>query len=110
MKKAGRPIGATAKHDINITSEICNIIEKKKRFMHQREIANELIKKAKVNGEDEVKDLRRTTSVIIQHLKRSKRVAQYAASLSTRERYYGLPKWLKHKKPVAGTSPKKVKV
>ena len=103
-RTVGRPSGSLNQYPINLSATIRTIIEDKKRFLHQREIVSILAKKAgKVTDQEEFS---KKTSVLLSALKSRNSIVQYSASDSTRERYYGNPKWLKRNKPVAGFEPK----
>lgn len=105
-KKVGRPLGATRQFNFSLTAEIHDIINRKGRFTHQREIVSALAKKAgKV--EDPIAFARKT-SVLLYNQKQTERIAQYSVSDSTRDKYYGLPEWVnkKSRKPVSGKEPK----
>ena len=108
--KPGRPAGSLNKHGIKLSAEIQNIIERKKRFVHQREIVEALLKNKKLGNVPDEKAFKLKTSVLLQSLMTKSKVAQYSASDSTRDKYYGLPSWMKKNKPVAGTAPKGVTV
>lgn len=103
-KTVGRPSGSPNKYKFNLTSAIEEIIKRKGRFIHQREIAEALLKKAgKV--EDPIAFARKTS--VLLYTQKGKRLAQYATSSSTRDKYYGLPEWMaKNRKPVSGKEPK----
>ena len=106
----GRPTGSLNQHGIKLSAEIQNIIERKKRFVHQREIVDALLKNKKLGEVTDEKVFKMKASVLLQSLLKSNKVSQYSVSDSTRDKYYGLPTWLKRNKPVAGTSPKGVTV
>lgn len=104
-KSVGRPSGSPNKYNFSLTAAISEIIKKKGRFTHQREIVSALAKKA--GKVDDPMAFARKTSVLLYTQKENKRLAQYAASSSTRDKYYGLPEWMaKNRKPVAGKEPK----
>nr|WP_298655909.1 hypothetical protein [uncultured Flavobacterium sp.] len=104
--KPGRPVGSTNKHGIKLSAEIQNIIARKKRFTHQRDIVEALLKNKNLGDVNDEKAFKMKTSVLLQSLLTRNKLSQYSASDSTRGKYYGLPEWLKKNKPVEGTAPK----
>lgn len=102
----GRPEGSVNQFSVNLSAVIRETIEARKRFIHQRELVDALVKKI---GKNKVKDpveFARKTSVLIHSLKNRNLIAQYSASTSTRDRYYGKPEWVKRGKPVPEFAPK----
>lgn len=103
--KAGRPVGSINQFNINLSSVIQDTVTNANRFLHQREIAEALIK---VVGKKKVSDkveFGKRISVLIQALKNRGTLVQHSVSNSTREKYYGKQEWLKRNKPVAGKEP-----
>lgn len=105
-KVIGRPAGSKNQFGINLSKTIQEIITKKGRFMHHREIVTALSKKAGT-----VKDpvqFALKTSVLLYTQKRNNALAQHSEASSTRDKYYGLPEWLNKRngKPVTGKEPK----
>lgn len=105
-KTVGRPTGSKNKYNVNLSATIQEIISKKGRFTHQREIVSALVKK--VGTVEDPLAFARKTSVLLYIQKENQSLAQYAISDSTRDKYYGLPEWLnkKNRKPIAGKEPK----
>ncbi len=103
-RKQGRPKGSKNQYDVNLSKSIQEIVGKRKRFVHQREIAKALAKAAKVKEKDE-EQFGKKTSVLIQSLIKRNLLSAYARSSSTRERFYGLPAWMKKGKPVSTYAP-----
>jgi len=102
----GRPEGSVNQFSVNLSAVIRETIETRKRFIHQRELVDALVKKV---GKTKVKDpveFARKTSVLIHSLKNRNLIAQYSLSTSTRDRYYGKPEWVKRGKPVPEFAPK----
>jgi len=101
--KQGRPVGSFNQYPINMSATIRDIIEKKNRFTHQREIVTELSKR--VGKVEDPISFAKKASVLIYSLKNRKLITQYSASGSTRMKFYGNPKWLKRNKPIEGFAP-----
>lgn len=108
--KRGRPLGSVNKHGIKLSAEIQSIIERKKRFVHQRDIVEALLKNKNLGEVTDEKAFKMKTSVLLHSLLTRQKLSQYSVSGSTRDKYYGLPTWLKKNKPVQGTAPKGVTV
>jgi len=101
----GRPKGSKNQFGISLSSTIREIISKKGRFMHQREIVDVLLTKIGKKVTDPSK-FGMKTSVLLFAQKNNEKLAQYSVSGSTREKYYGMPDWLgKNNKPKPARKP-----
>ena len=99
VKGVGRPKGSKNQYGIGLSSAIREIISKKGRFMHQRELVQALLTKVGKKVSDPTK-FGMKTSVLLFAQKNNEKLAQYSISGSTREKYYGMPDWLdKNDKP-----------
>lgn len=107
LPQIGRPKGSVNSFGkVNLSRTIRDTIEESNRFLHQRELVKALTKKV---GKSKIKDdleFARKTSVLIHSLKTRNKIAQYSASDSTRERYYGKPEWIKSGKVKPQFAPK----
>lgn len=104
--KRGRPAGSVNSFDVNLSAAIREAIEVRKRFVHHRELVDALTRKV---GKSKIKDpveFARKTSVLIHSLKTRNVIAQYSASDSTRDRYYGKAEWIKRGKVAPEFAPK----
>lgn len=102
-RKPGRPAGSVGQFNFNLSATIRQVIEKENRFLHQTEIVKHLLRKAKP---EDLKVFKSKTSVLIQAMKKSGKIADFVESDNTRGHYYGKSEWLKRGKPVAAHAPK----
>jgi hypothetical protein len=102
----GRPTGSVNKFGVNLSAVIRETIESRKRFVHQRELVEALTKKVGKSKIADPVEFARKTSVLLYSLKNRKAIAQFSASSSTREKFYGKPEWIKRGKVAPGFAPK----
>ena len=107
-KQPGRPIGSKRKFKINLTASIREIIAKKNRFTTQKEICALLMKKVgKVR--DNENEFAKKVSTLIYLDRQKKKLVSVVNGTDTRSHSYGLPNWMKNRKPLPAYAPKKVK-
>ncbi len=102
----GRPAGSVNQFDVNLSATIRETIERRRQFVHQRELVEILAKKIGKSKITDLDALSKKTSVILYSLKNRKAIAQFSASSSTRERFYGKPEWIKRGKVMPEFAPK----
>jgi hypothetical protein len=87
----GRPVGAKAAFKGNLTQSIYDVVVNKKRFVHNRDIADVLTKK--VPHSDRA-DFSKKLSVLLASLKRQGRLVTVNEGGYRKSMYWGLPDWV----------------
>jgi hypothetical protein len=89
--KRGRPAGASAAYKGNLTQTIYDTVVAKKRFVHNRDIVDTLMKKfPKVDRADFSKKI----SVLLASLKKQGRLVTYNDGGYRKSMYWGVKEWM----------------
>jgi hypothetical protein len=92
--KRGRPIGSRAQFHGNLTQTVYETVIGNKRFIHNRDIVELLIKGMPKNEKIDRVDFAKKISVLLASLKKQGRLVTYQEGGYRKNMFWGAPEWM----------------